>query len=388
MSKIIKREQELKKKINIKSVSVEIKNLCKVYIKQKSTNLLNYAVKNFDLFIEPGELVIFLGPSGCGKTTVLRCIAGLEKLTEGDIYVDGKKINKLPPYERNLGLVFQNYALFPHLTVFNNLAYALNIKKSPKEKTKKEVKTIMKMLGLDGYENRLPRQLSGGEQQRVSLGRTLLSQPQILLLDEPLSNLDAKFREELKGEIRKLIKSLGITSIYVTHDQAEAMSVADKIVVMKDGCIEQIDKPSDIYKHPASEFVANFVGKANLIPAEVLSIDKTSVTINLFGRKINTKLKKAQNNIFKGNKVNIVMRPENVKISKDGKDEPITVKGKVDFVDYQGEMIKYKVKIFDGETLFVSEQNRANTTIIEEGANVNILLDLESIYVIPAINNV
>jgi len=377
------KQKILNSKINIESKSVEIRNLSKTYMKLGKKKTLNYAVKNFNLYIEPGELVTFLGPSGCGKTTVLRCIAGLETTTEGEIYIDGKKINGLPPYKRNLGLVFQGYALFPHLTIFNNLAYSLKIRGVPKEEIKREVQIIIQMLNLGGYENRFPRQLSGGEQQRVALGRTLISKPQILLLDEPLSNLDAKFREELKGELRKIIKRLGITTIHVTHDQAEAMSIADKIVVIRKGVIEQIDEPLNIYKYPASEFVANFVGKANLFPAEIINIGDGSILINLFGKKIKSKLSKAQKKFSTGDKVYIAVRPENLNIT-DKDDEYSLIGGRVDFIDFQGEMIKYKIKTDRGTTLFASVQNKVDSSSIDENKEVGIKFDLNSLYLIPS----
>jgi len=373
---------DLKSKINIESKSVEIKNLSKTYMKTGKTKILNYAVKSFNLYIKPGELITFLGPSGCGKTTVLRCIAGLETPTEGEIYVDGKKINNLPPYKRNLGLVFQNYALFPHLTNFNNIAYSLKIRGISREKIKNEVKIIIQMLGLEGYENRFPRQLSGGEQQRVALGRTLISKPQILLLDEPLSNLDAKFREEIKGELRKIIKKLGITSIYVTHDQGEAMSIADKIVVIKNGNIEQIDEPINIYKYPASAFVANFVGKANLLPAKIINTEGNSVSIDLFGKTIKSSLPKVRRKFNKDDKVYIVIRPENLNITNETSPHSL-IRGKIDFIDFQGEMVKYKIKSDKGITLFASVQNKVDTLSIERSKEVEIDFDFESLFVIP-----
>ncbi|MBN2396566.1 MAG: ABC transporter ATP-binding protein [Candidatus Atribacteria bacterium] len=373
----------LKLKINIKPKSVEIRNLSKTYVKHRNKGDFNYAVRNINLFVEPGELVTLLGPSGCGKTTILRCIAGLEELSEGEIFIDGKKINNLPPYQRNLGLVFQNYALFPHLTVFDNLAYSLKMKGASKEKIKKAVEIIIQMLNLGGYENRLPQQLSGGEQQRVALGRSLVSEPQILLLDEPLSNLDAKFREELKGELRKIIKALGITSIYVTHDQAEAMSIADKIVVMKKGNIEQIDEPVNIYRYPSTEFVANFVGKVNLLPAKLINIEGESILIDLFGKEIQTKLSsKVQNRFAKNDKVYIVVRPEDFDlISKS--DNDCLIKGRVDSVDFQGELIKYKIKSEHGMILFVSIQNKVETMFIDESKEVGVKFNLNPLFLMP-----
>ncbi|WP_297420952.1 ABC transporter ATP-binding protein [Thermococcus sp.] len=218
-----------------------------------------------DLVVEDGEFLTLLGPSGCGKTTTLRMIAGFETPNGGEIIFDGKPVNDLPPYERNIGIVFQDYALFPHMTVFKNVAFGLEMKRLPKLEIDRKVKWALEIVGLAGLEKRYPEQLSGGQQQRVALARALVVEPEVLLLDEPLSNLDAKIRERLRGEIKRIQRELGITTIYVTHDQEEAMAVSDRIAVMNVGKVEQVGKPLELYYKPRTEFVARFLGISNIL---------------------------------------------------------------------------------------------------------------------------
>ncbi len=227
------------------------------------------ALKDIDLQIRKGEFICFLGPSGCGKTTLLRIIAGLETQTRGQIWQGGRDISTLPPAERDYGIVFQSYALFPNLTVADNVAYGLVNRRAPRAQIRERVAELVKLVGLPGSEAKYPGQLSGGQQQRIALARALATSPGLLLLDEPLSALDALERVRLRGEIRALQQKLGVTTIMVTHDQEEALSVADRIVVMNHGVIEQVGSPTAIYREPASPFVADFVGKANVIAGEV-----------------------------------------------------------------------------------------------------------------------
>jgi len=214
---------------------------------------------------KPGEFLTLLGPSGCGKTTTLRIIAGFEKPDKGKIYFNDIVMNDVPPYERNIGIVFQDYALFPHMTVYDNISFGLKLRKLSKEEIKRRVSWALELVGLKGFEDRYPEQLSGGQQQRVALARALVIEPQLLLLDEPLSNLDAKIRERLRGEIKRIQKELGITTIYVTHDQEEAMAISDRIAVMSVGKIEQVGNPLDLYYNPKNEFVAKFLGLSNIL---------------------------------------------------------------------------------------------------------------------------
>jgi ABC-type Fe3+/spermidine/putrescine transport system ATPase subunit len=231
------------------------------------------AINRIQLEIEKGEMLTLLGPSGCGKTTTLRCIAGLEKPEEGDIIIDGQPMLSqgfVPPAKRGIGMVFQNYAVWPHMKVFSNIVYGLKLKKIPKTKIREQAKQVLELVGLTGLEDRYPAQLSGGQQQRVALARALVTNPKVLLLDEPLSNLDAKLREELRFEIKSLVRRMGITAVYVTHDQAEAMVISDRIAVMEGGNVVQIGNPQEIYKNPANRFVADFIGTMNFISGEVV----------------------------------------------------------------------------------------------------------------------
>jgi ABC-type Fe3+/spermidine/putrescine transport system ATPase subunit len=244
---------------------IEIQNLFKRF-----KNVV--AVNHIQLEVNKGEMLTLLGPSGCGKTTTLRCIAGLEKPEEGDIIIDGQPMLSqgfVQPSKRGIGMVFQNYAVWPHMKVFNNIVYGLKLQRMPKQKIREQAKQVLELVGLAGLEGRYPGQLSGGQQQRVALARALVTNPKVLLLDEPLSNLDAKLREELRFEIKSLV-----TSVYVTHDQAEAMVISDRIAVMDEGNIVQVDPPEEIYKKPANRFVADFVGTTNFIPGEISEVLK------------------------------------------------------------------------------------------------------------------
>jgi iron(III) transport system ATP-binding protein len=247
---------------------IEIRNLFKRY--KKVT-----AVNHIELEVNKGELLTLLGPSGCGKTTTLRCIAGLEKPEEGDVIIDGKPMISegfVQPFQRGIGMMFQNYAVWPHMKVYNNIVYGLRLQKISRQGIKEKAKDVLELVGLQGLEDRYPGQLSGGQQQRVALARALIRNPKVLLLDEPLSNLDAKLREKMRFEIKSLVKRMGITSVYVTHDQAEAMVISDRIVVMEKGNIVQIGSPHEIYEKPANRFVADFIGAMNFIPGDVVQV--------------------------------------------------------------------------------------------------------------------
>ncbi len=233
---------------------VELKNISKIY--SDTTKV----VDDVNLKINDKEFVVLVGPSGCGKSTTLRMIAGLEEITDGEIFIDGKLVNEVSPKDRDIAMVFQNYALYPHMTVFENMAFGLKIRKFSKSEIKQRVEEASKILGLNDLLNRKPKALSGGQRQRVALGRAIVRKPKVFLFDEPLSNLDAKLRVQMRTEISKLHLKLEATMIYVTHDQVEAMTMGDRIVVMKDGIIQQIDKPIDLYNNPNNKFVASFIG--------------------------------------------------------------------------------------------------------------------------------
>ena len=243
---------------------VRLEHISKIY-KDPKTGKDFYAVKNTDLEIKPGSFVTLLGPSGCGKTTTLRMIAGFESPDEGEIYLGDEPINELTPNKRDTAMVFQSYALLPHYNIFDNVAYGLKLRKVPKDVIKEKVMKILDLVKLSGMEGRMTNQLSGGQQQRVALARALVIEPSVLLFDEPLSNLDAKLRVEMRTEIRRIQQEVGITAIYVTHDQSEAMAISDQIIIMDKGVVAQMGTPEEIYYHPVSEFVADFIGEANFL---------------------------------------------------------------------------------------------------------------------------
>ena len=292
-----------------------LKNITKVFPARGTTGEVT-AVNDVSLDIQKGELVTLLGPSGCGKTTTLRIIAGFEFPTSGSLTLDGLEINSLPPHKREMSMVFQSYAIFPHLNVFENIAYGLNVQRLSKTAIKDRVNKVLDLVHLEGYGDRAPTQLSGGQQQRVALARALVMEPKVLLLDEPLSNLDAKLREEMRTEIRRIQKELNITSVYVTHDQIEAMTLSDRIVVMNQGIIEQIGSPVEIYRFPNSKFVANFIGRANFIPGEVQDKRGNKLVVNALGKTL--ELSNVTRDLAAQDKVTLIVRPEMVRIKKTG----------------------------------------------------------------------
>ena len=251
--------------------SLNLKDIYKVY----PSGVV--AVTDFSLDIEDKEFIVFVGPSGCGKSTTLRMIAGLEEISDGELYIDGKLMNNVQPKDRDIAMVFQNYALYPHMTVYDNMAFGLKLRKKPKEEIDEKVRGAARILGLESYLQRKPKALSGGQRQRVALGRAIVREPKVFLLDEPLSNLDAKLRAQMRTEITKIHHRLATTFIYVTHDQVEAMTMGTRIVVMKDGYIQQVDAPQKLYDYPANLFVAGFIGtpQMNFFDAVLTSDGKT-----------------------------------------------------------------------------------------------------------------
>lgn len=324
-------------------VLLELVNVSKTYPTKKG----NFqAVKNINLQICPGEFVVFLGPSGCGKTTTLRMIAGFEHPTEGDISIDGKSLLSITADKRPMSMVFQSYALFPHLTVRGNVEFGLKLKKLSKDNRIEKVDSVLSMMGIAQYADRYPHQLSGGQQQRVALARALVMEPKVILFDEPLSNLDAKLRIKMRSEIRSLQKKLNITSIFVTHDQAEALTMADKIVVMSEGKIEQVGSPWDIYHHPRNRFVASFLGTANFINAKVLDVvhDNSSTHYRVdtvFGELVIPGVEAEKNDV---DNINIVVREENLRIGKNLNLNNSIIKGVIESATFDGEIVRYTVK--------------------------------------------
>ena len=293
---------------------VELRHISKIY-KDPKTGKDFYAVHDVDLTIKPGTFVTLLGPSGCGKTTTLRMIAGFESPDEGDIYLGGEPINALTPNKRDTAMVFQSYALFPHYNVFDNVAYGLKLRKVPREEIVRRVTDILRLVELSGMEARMTNQLSGGQQQRVALARALVVEPGVLLFDEPLSNLDAKLRVQMRTEIRRIQQQLGITAIYVTHDQSEAMSISDNIILMKSGVIAQMGSPMEIYYHPSSEFVADFIGECNFLKGPVADARPGEAVVNIDGTRVPVATDKQ---VRLGEEGEIVVRPEAIAIGDTG----------------------------------------------------------------------
>jgi iron(III) transport system ATP-binding protein len=322
------------------------------------------AVDSFTYDFEEGKLVTLLGPSGCGKTTTLRCIAGFYEPEQGDIFLGEERVNNLPPYSRPTGTVFQNYALFPHMTVFENVAYGLRIKKLPEREIKKKVAQGLELLQLGGMEDRRPDQLSGGQQQRVAIARVLVNEPQVLLFDEPLSNLDAKLRVYMRGEIRSLQENLGITTIYVTHDQEEAMSISDIMVVMNEGRIEQVGSPQEIYRRSATTFVADFIGLTNFLKGKVKDIQGDLLSVSVYDALVELKV---EDNFEIDEEVTIVTRPEMLRFSKE---RPSNLNGVVKNVFFLGSLARYEIEIRKGELITLDDPNPTNLTA--KGSNVHI----------------
>jgi iron(III) transport system ATP-binding protein len=313
-------------------------NLTKIFPPHGGTSEVT-AVHNVSLEIAKGELVTLLGPSGCGKTTTLRMIAGFEFPTAGKIILDGQEINKLPPHKRDMSMVFQSYAIFPHLTVFGNIAYGLNVQKLPKPVIQEQVDKVLELVHLEGYGDRAPTQLSGGQQQRVALARALIMEPKVLLMDEPLSNLDAKLREEMRTEIRRIQKELNITSVYVTHDQLEAMTLSDRIVIMDQGIIEQIGSPVEVYRFPTSRFVANFIGRANFVEGIVREQNQNNLIVEALGKVIH--LKNIRRDFKAQDKVTLIVRPEMIRIKKSAE----LYDGIIRRAVYLGDIIEYDIEV-------------------------------------------
>ena len=273
------------------------------------------AVKDFNLEIGDKEFIIFVGPSGCGKSTTLRMVAGLEEITGGDLYIDGKRMNDVEPKDRDIAMVFQNYALYPHMTVYDNMAFGLKIRKLPKEEIDKKVHEAAKILDLEHLLDRKPKALSGGQRQRVAMGRAIVRNPKVFLMDEPLSNLDAKLRGQMRIEISKLHQKLGTTIIYVTHDQTEAMTLGTRIVVMKDGIVQQVDTPENLYERPGNKFVAGFIGapQMNMVNADVA--EKDGIHLEFCGQSIRldeNRAKILRDKGYVGKKITLGIRPEDL----------------------------------------------------------------------------
>lgn len=312
---------------------VKLKNICKSY--DGKTNV----VTDVNLDIKDKEFLVLVGPSGCGKSTTLRMIAGLEEITSGELYIDDNLMNEVPPKDRDIAMVFQNYALYPHMTVFENMAFGLKLRKHKKEDINERVNYAADILGLNEYLNRKPKALSGGQRQRVAVGRSIVRKPKVFLFDEPLSNLDAKLRVQMRTEISKLHHKLEATMVYVTHDQTEAMTMGDRIVVMKDGFVNQIDNPMDLYNYPVNKFVAGFIGSPamNFIDGKIIS--ESGIFFLSSDESLKIPLLKKQTEKLKeyiNKEVTIGIRPENISISENDNENQFEIKTTLDVVEPMG----------------------------------------------------
>ncbi|MGG4509474.1 ABC transporter ATP-binding protein [Heyndrickxia sporothermodurans] len=359
------------------------------------------ALHDINLDIQEGEFFALLGPSGCGKTTTMRCIAGFEQPTSGEIKIGDQVVNQIPPNKRSCGMVFQSYALFPHMDVFDNVAYSLNIKqlkashplkrlsiyirmfnkklsKYPKE-MEDRVRQILEYVELDKYANRLTSELSGGQQQRVALARALVMEPKVLLMDEPLSNLDQKLRHTMRTTIRRIQQDLKITTIFVTHDQEEAMSMADRVAVMKDGQVIQIGTPTELYSQPASPFIADFVGTSNILPGKVISSKANESVVQINGKQIKSTYQTDKE------EVNVIIRPENITILSEGtpsSESDVNIfEGKINQSTYLGSAVRYEVLVNES-TLIVDTTYFSGREILKEGTKVQLAVSSERVLLI------
>ena len=340
-----------------KKKGILLDHIYKIYQDHK-TGKDFYAVNDVTLNIEPGEFVTLLGPSGCGKTTTLRMIAGFESPDIGEIYLGDEKINEKTPDKRDTAMMFQNYALFPHMNVYDNVAYGLKLRGFKKEEIREKVFAILDLVELTGMENRMTNQLSGGQQQRVALARALVVQPSVLLFDEPLSNLDANLRVQMRTEIRRIQQEVGSTAVYVTHDQSEAMSISDKIVVMNKGVIAQMGTPTEIYYHPASEFVASFIGEANYLRGKIIEDKGETKVIDILGTQIEAFSRSEKG---AGEDAALMLRPESVTLSDEG-----TLPAKVILSCFMGAYQNYHVMVND-DLIKITDYNPKGKKIYQVG---------------------
>ena len=334
----------------------------------------NHVINDLYLNIEQGEFLTLLGPSGCGKTTILRMIAGFEEASNGRIKVEGERVEDKEPFERNVNTVFQSYALFPHMTVFDNIAYGLTVAKVPKEEIKARVKEMLELVQLMGFEGRKPDMMSGGQKQRVAIARALVNRPKVLLLDEPLGALDLQLRKQMQIELKRLQQMLNITFVYVTHDQEEAMTMSDRVAVLQKGVIEQLDSPDEIYKHPASKFVANFIGESNLFDGTVVSSEKGTVKAELEGGGV---MQVAAEGFAPGESITACVRPEVTGYSK----EPVpgfAIKAKVKNVIFIGSQYKMYAFLDNGQEIKINRTKQDSN--LHEGDTIYLCWEPEDAY--------
>jgi len=353
------------------SPSLKIENLTRKYGNVK-------ALDNFSLEVNSGEFMVLLGPSGCGKTTVVRCIAGLVKPTTGQIYIGDQLVNQLPPKDRDVAMVFQNYALYPHMNVFDNIAFPLKMRKATKQQIKDKVKNISQLLGIENFLDRKPKELSGGQMQRVALGRALVREPKIFLMDEPLSNLDAKLRTFMRTEIKKLQKKIGITTLYITHDQIEAMSMADKIAVMNSGLVQQIGKAAEIYKEPANTFVADFVGSPsmNFLRCNIFENDYYhTIVLKSNSAHLQFPIYKFPFNLPSEKNIIIGIRPRDILFLDNEDFNGIKLRGKISFNELLGDDSLVEIKIANDDSIKVANTDPSFDFTVGKDITVGIPYD-------------
>ncbi|AZR40812.1 spermidine/putrescine ABC transporter ATP-binding protein PotA [Marinobacter salarius] len=328
----------------MKETLLSLKNVSKAFDDKTVLNSL-------DLDILDGEFITLLGPSGCGKTTLLRLMAGFEQPDTGAVSLSGHDITHAAPEHRPLNTVFQNYALFPHMSVYDNVAYGLTMEKRPRDEIRQRVDEVLAMVQLQDFARRKPHQLSGGQQQRVAIARAVVKRPQLLLLDEPLSALDYKLRRTMQVELKRLQRELGITFVFVTHDQEEALSMSDRVVVLKDGAIQQLGTPREIYERPANLFTARFVGETNLFPGYLTSVEDTGITLDILG--LSRTLQKPGFTLRKGEQVNVLLRPEDIRVLAPEDEKGLA--GRIVERNYKGSTLDSVIHLEDGTEVLASE---------------------------------
>jgi iron(III) transport system ATP-binding protein len=363
--------------LRLASQVVRLENVTKRFGRAK-------AVDDVTFTASPGKLTTLLGPSGCGKTTTLRILGGFYEPDGGSIFIGDRMINYVPPYARSTRTVFQSYALFPHMTVFENVAFGLRATGVRRADIPPRVNDALALVGLTGFGPRQSGQLSGGQQQRVAFARALVTEPEVLLLDEPLSNLDAKLRLHMRGEIRNLQQNLGITTIYVTHDQEEALSLSDHVVIMNDGRIEQQGIPHDIYEKPATRFVADFIGTSNFVRATVKGMAGAEVTVEALGRTFVVGMGERREGVAPGQAVTLVMRPEHLHLEGGGhaSEGRTALPGHIVSVSYVGAGAQYLVRMVTGEEVSVHQPAPVGASLTPPGTEVTLYLDHERVYII------
>jgi len=344
-----------------KNVFVQLLNVSKSFDQDEAI------IKNLDLDIRQGEFLTLLGPSGCGKTTTLRMIAGFELPTSGKIVIDGEDITTKPPYLRCVNTVFQNYALFPHMNIYDNIAFGLKMKKMTKLEIKNKVNEMLKMVQLVGFENRMPSKLSGGQMQRVAIARAIVNSPKVLLLDEPLGALDLKLRKQMQLELKHLQKILGITFVFVTHDQEEALTMSDRIVVMNNGIIEQTGTPEELYEHPRTKFVADFLGETNILEGEVFKLKKDEVLLKLIDEEEIIRIPNHNYKLF--DKFMVSVRPERIRIKEKTEEGDVWLQCELKEKIYVGSNIKMVMILKNGKEIIVNEPIGQNFMFSDELKN-------------------